>query len=370
MPRVHAVKPWLKDRWTDPVAWTDALQLVKTVIAAVAAWVVAVHVFSLPQAFLAPWAALLVVHSTVYRTFHEGLQQVGATVVGVTLAWAVGNFLGLDWIALSALMLVALLIGKVAALRLDGTDIAATAVIVLTIGYSDDGHLLVLRFLDTAVGIGVGLLVNLVVWPPLRDYSAARAIDDVSEQVGTLLWDMAVQLRDRCGKEATEEWVDRTRYIDEDIDVAWGLLRQASESGRFNPRRGAAAVRKTEQFDDLLHRMEQAVADIRSMSRTLGHSIAELQQWDDTFRDRWFDLLEEAAGAIAEPDSHRVAGVRLALADLADELSTDDLSARHWPEYGALIVNLRNIVTAMDRVAQSNPATSAAVAGPPRAFRE
>ena len=36
----------------------------------------------LPQSFLAPWAALLVVHSTVYRTFAQGARQVGAAVVG------------------------------------------------------------------------------------------------------------------------------------------------------------------------------------------------------------------------------------------------------------------------------------------------
>ena len=32
------------------------------------------QIFDLPQAFLAPWAALLVVHATVYRTFSRGLQ--------------------------------------------------------------------------------------------------------------------------------------------------------------------------------------------------------------------------------------------------------------------------------------------------------
>ena len=47
----------------DPVRWTEWLQLVKTVVAAVIAWLLAAHVFGLPQAFLAPWAALLVVHA-------------------------------------------------------------------------------------------------------------------------------------------------------------------------------------------------------------------------------------------------------------------------------------------------------------------
>jgi uncharacterized membrane protein YgaE (UPF0421/DUF939 family) len=361
---------WFKDRWNDPVAWTDLLQLVKTVIAVVVAWVVAVHVFDLPQAFLAPWSALLVVHSTVYRTFHEGVEQVGATIVGVGLAWLVGNTFGLDYIALSVLVLVALVIGRIASLRLDGTDVASTAVIVLTIGYTDDQQLLLLRFLDTAIGIAVGLLVNLVVWPPLRDYSAARAIDRVSEGVGALLHDMAACLRDECTEEDAEEWVDRTRDIDDDLNTAWALVRQASESGRFNPRRGAREVQKTDQFGDLLNRMEQAVADIRSMARTLGHSVTALQQWDDTFRRQWVHQLEEAAGAIEEADSQRIAGVRLALHDLAQTLSDEDLPARHWPEYGGLILNLRNIVTSMDRVTATNPATAIAVSGPPRILRK
>ena len=47
--------------------------------------------------------------------------------------------------------------------------------------------------------------------------------------------------------------------------------------------------------------------------------------------------------------------MRADLTRLAEDLSTEDLSGRHWPEYGALIMNLRNVVTSMDRVAEQNP---------------
>jgi hypothetical protein len=40
----------------DPVLWTDASQLAKTVAAAVIAWVLANHAFGIAQPFLAPWA--------------------------------------------------------------------------------------------------------------------------------------------------------------------------------------------------------------------------------------------------------------------------------------------------------------------------
>ena len=77
------------DRIGDPIWWNDVLQLAKTVLAAVAAWVIAASVLDLPQPFLAPWSALLVVHATVYRTFSKGMQQVAATVVAVLLATVV-----------------------------------------------------------------------------------------------------------------------------------------------------------------------------------------------------------------------------------------------------------------------------------------
>ena len=61
--------PLMRDKVRDPVFWHGVTQLVKTVVAAVVAWVIAASTLDLPQPFLAPWAALLVVHATVYRTF-------------------------------------------------------------------------------------------------------------------------------------------------------------------------------------------------------------------------------------------------------------------------------------------------------------
>ena len=357
MGRTGRLRGWMRDKWHDPVAWTETIQLVKTAIATVLAWVIAVHVFALPAAFLAPWSALLVVNATVYRTFSRGLQQVAATVAGVLLAWVVGNTLGLDPLALTVLMLVGLTIGNIAWLREESTTVAATALIVVTTGFATNGEVLVARLLDTAIGIIVGLAVNMLVWPPLRDYSAAKAIDNLNGDVGVLLRDIAGALRDGCQEDTVADWVDRTRDLDRDIDAAWGRLRQAWESGRFNPRKEAREVRTPGEWRDLLHRIEQTVAEIRSMARTLGHSISNVNLWEPEFKEPWLDLLDGAGEAMANPSSKQLVDVRRRLSRLAGDLSTDRLSALHWPEYGALIVNLRNIVTSMDRVTASNPVT-------------
>ena len=342
-------------RLRDPVAWTSAVQLAKTVIAAVVAWLLATQAFGLPQPFLAPWSALLVVHATVYRTFSRGLRQVSGAVVGVVLAWALGTYVGLTPWSVSILLVIGLVIGSLRWFREESTAVAATGLIVLTTGFATHDIVLLSRLFDTGIGIGVGLVVNMVVWAPLGDYSAARAIDAVDDEVGRLLQDIAAGLDEAVDQEQIEEWLRRTVALDEQIDESWRLLRHAHESSRLNPRRAAASVRATPVFESILGDNEQAVAETRSMVRTLGHSITDVVAWDEEFRVGWVGLLREAGDAICVPDSARVAAVRGNLTTLSHELGELDLSSTHWPEYGALIMNLRNVVTCMDRVAEQNP---------------
>ncbi len=224
--------PALRDRLRDPVLWTDVSQIVKTVGAAVIAWVLALEVFGLAQPFLAPWAALLTVHATVYRTFARGFQQVGAAVLGVLLAFAAGSVFGVSAASLGAMLLIAMLAGSTRALRAESTTAAATALVVLLTGYSDDSGALVARLLDTLIGIVVGLAVNLAVWPPLYDRSAARRVDVIDDRLGVLLTEMARALRDDGDEPDADAWVERTRDLDHDIDTAWACCaRRARAAG-------------------------------------------------------------------------------------------------------------------------------------------
>ncbi|MGH3368986.1 MAG: hypothetical protein ACRDPR_03205, partial [Nocardioidaceae bacterium] len=229
------------------------------------------------------------------------------------------------------------------------------ALIVLTTGFSDSDQVLLGRLYDTAIGVVVGLVVNAVVWPPLRDLTAARAIESVGIKVGELLCEISRELKEGCGQERTEDWIDRSQHLDERVDEAWARVRQARESGRLNPRKDSALVRTPGAFGDLLERTEQSLAEIRSMARTLGHSFDDTNEWDGEFRERWTALLHEVGWAISNPDSRRLGEVRTKLGALAQDYSTERLSGLHWPEYGGLILNLRNIATSMDQVAASDP---------------
>ena len=346
-----------QERLRDPVFWTDAIQLVKTVAAAVVAWYLATSVFGLSQSFLAPWAALLVVHATVYRTFSQGAVQVGAAVLGVLAAWAVGNLMGVDVWSVAVVLVVGLAIGALPWFEGQTTTIAATALIVITTGSANNDFMLLSRLADTGVGIAVGLVVNAAVWPPLRRRTAVAAMDALDDDIGRLLVEMAEELKKGVSETAVDAWVQRTRDLDDAIDHAWSLVRQASESARMNPRRAAGELKDPRQWIDLLRRSDQAVAEIRSMARTHSHALADHQTWQPDFRDALVTVMHAGGTALMQADREGIEDCRRSLAGLVDMVAEHDPISHLWPVYGGILINLRNIFEAMGPVADANPMT-------------
>jgi uncharacterized membrane protein YccC len=338
------------EKWRNPVFWSDVTQLAKTVLAGVVAWVIASEVLGLSQSFLAPWAALLVVHSTIYRTFAQGARQVGAAIVGVVLAWAVGNAFGVDTAAVAVVLLVGMLVGAASWFRGEATTVAATAIIVLTTGTAGHSVALVERLADTGIGIAVGLVVNVAVWPPLRRRTTIAAMDALDDRLGELLVDVADGLADGYGDEDVEEWLDRVRTIEHELDHTWALLRQAVESARLNPRRSAAGLRDPREWRALLERIEQALADTRSTIRTLGRRPDLVGTWQPGFRDGYLAALRAAGQAAAGADPDSLRRCREELDELVIRVDEEEATPL-WPVYGGLLVNLRNILGAGELLA-------------------
>lgn len=371
-----AGRPW-RERVRDPIVWADATQLLKTLVAAVAAWVIATRVFHLEQSFLAPWSALLVVNTTVYRTLSQGVRQVAATVVGVLIASGAGQLLGLDLLSVAVAMALGLAVGSLAWLEGEETTVAAIALVVLATGFSSDDSMLLERLYDTGIGIVVGILTNLLVWPPLLRRGAISAMNAIDDAVGTLLVEIADGIAAGPTQEVAQGWVQRTRELDDDLDAAWALVRSARESARLNPRRPARDWRDPADWHALLTRLEQAVAESRSMARTLDLSIGAGRRWDDDFRDAFVRVLRRSGSAIEEADPEPLREAHAELDDLVRRLTAGELDPRLWPEYGGVLTNLRNVLDAMDEVARANPLGQPALplrrprraSGPPRGQR-
>ena len=149
------------------------------------------------------------------------------------------------------------------------------------------------------------------------------------------------------------DWVDRTREIDDDLDRAWSLVRQAQESAWMNPRRTAGPVRDPQAWP-LLTRLEQANAELRSMTRTLGHGLTSPMRGTRTSATRSSRSGRRGACCRARRpgrDRARPGSDRRPGGDVARTPTPPVL----WSEYGGLITNLRNIVAALVEVAAHNP---------------
>ena len=189
----------------DPVFWTDVLQVVKTVVAAVIA--LGARDPGLRTCRSRSWRRGRRCWSctpTVYRTFSQGARQVGRGGRSASLvAWAVGNLLGLGSDRGRRRAAGRLRGRALPWLSGQGTAVAATAVVVLTTGFADNDNMLVHAPRGHRRSASLtGLLVNLAGLAA----AAARgprspAMDALDDRIGELLGDMGDGLAAGCTRD-------------------------------------------------------------------------------------------------------------------------------------------------------------------------
>ncbi|WP_268892627.1 FUSC family protein [Nocardioides sp. AX2bis] len=327
------------------------LQVVKSTVATVAAWLLATAVLDLEQPFLAPWAALLTVHATVRTSVWRGGQTVAATFLGIIVSFLAVVALGGGVASLGAAVLVGLLLARLTAIRAEGVTVATTALFVLTSGTGEESVLLLHRFADTLLGVAVGVAVNLLVVPPLDDRLTERQLDQVDRRLGDLLRRIADDLSLPASDEHAQAWIAETRAIDADLDRGEELLRHSRESQRYNMRRRrSSSAGNLDRDESVMHRLEEGVAQARAIARTISDSVAEADEWDPRFREPWLALLREVGQRMADPYAG-MADLLPRIDDLVRDLSHEDLPGLLWTVYGDLLVSLRTIVRIVDDVA-------------------
>lgn len=363
----------LWSRWWEalrrPEVVTDLLQILKCVLAATAAWWFATAVLRSEMPFLAPWTALLTVHATVYRSFSRGFQSTVSSGLGVLLSYLIGAFLGVELWTFALALLVGLVASRLWWIRDEGVAIATTAIFVLGSGFGEQAPLLVERLIEVGVGVVFGVVVNVLVIPPLRDTQAARYVDRINLLMGELLEDMAEEFERSWDVERAEDWARRIAEMQEMVTSAWQSVRFARESSWGNPRvHGMAALRARRRgeaqqradYGEILERVDEGISHLENLTRTLREANYAEGEWDEKFRERWSMVMRDAGAAIADPDAD-VEPVHDRLSELAADMAGDDrMPATTWPTYGALIRSMQHIAVVVDDVASAREARETA----------
>lgn len=341
------------ERLKAPEALADLLLTAKAVVAATTAWALAVGVLGSEVAFMAPWTALLTVHATVHRSLSRGAQTTVSSAVGMALAFVIIQFLGVNIWTFALALIIGLLGARLSWIRDEGVAIATTAIFIFT----SQEPMFFDRTMELLLGVVVGIIVNLLVVPPLRDRQAARYVDSINRRMGDVLKDMSEELAESWDTDRADAWKDETDSMSEELNSAWQTVKLARESERQNPR--SIRLRRKHQdpdevsYEEILGRVDEGISHLRNLTRTLRDAPYDVGSWDEQFRERWVAVVRDAGVAIADP-KQEVEPLLDRLSHLSSDMSTaENLPHIQWPTYGALISSLRHILAIVDDVASA-----------------
>ncbi|SMX75063.1 hypothetical protein BAURA86_00579 [Brevibacterium aurantiacum] len=294
------------------------------------------------------------------------------STIGVGLSFLIGNFLGVSLWTFAFALFVGLAGARMSWIRDEGVAIATTAIFILGSGFESQQPMLLERIGELTLGVVVGLAVNLLIIPPLRDQQASRYVDSINRRMGGVLVNMGEELSTSWDTDKADEWFRETNSMTEELDTAWQSVRFARESQRMNPRTrlrassSSSGTRVTRagadtsrvSYENILGRVDEGVSHLRNLTRTLRETSYVEGEWDSQFRRQWSDVVRDAGYAIADPDAD-VEPIGERLDRLSSGLAHEGLPRESWPLYGSLITSMRHIAVIVDDVASDRSAREA-----------
>lgn len=331
---------------------TDFLQILKAVIATTGAWWICVTFLDSQMPFLAPWVALMTIQATVANSVAQGAQTMIASFIGVLMSFAIGVYLEVNIWTYALAIFVGMLGSRIPGLRRDGISIATSAIFLLSTGFTEDTPALIDRVIEIGIGVVIGIGVNMLVLPPLRDRQAARTVDELNRRMGEIMGQMSEEFADSWSTGRARAWSEDISQMRTDLDRTWRTVQFARDSRRRNPRwllhRGAGGG-----YENVLSRLDEGIAHLRNLSRTLETASYSESAWDTNFREQWAAVLRDTARRIVQPDADVEPTVDR-LDGLARDMATEgELPETQWPIYGSLITSLRNIALLIEDVASA-----------------
>ncbi|WP_333777967.1 FUSC family protein [Streptomyces sp. IBSBF 3136] len=271
-----AVVTALRRAWAEPGRERDlAVQALKAALAAWVAWAVSGWWLHAPVAFVAPWVAVVLVESTVYRSIARGLQQLAAIAVGTVAATAVGLLLHDTMAAMALVMPVVMLLGHWRRLGSQGIYAATGALFVLTNGpvaLTTSAA----RLGEGLFGAVVGIAVNALIRPPVYLRDTRAVLRDATDEAHDILRTVADGLTEgRWDAEEAGAWHERALRLRRLVEQAYSSLERSRESLRVNLRHRSRAASAGQGYDDAVVVLDYASVHTTGVTRTVLEATAE-----------------------------------------------------------------------------------------------
>ena len=266
--------------------------------AAVAAFAVAELFFPGGRSVLAPLSALLVVQVTLFSTLTAGVRRIAAVVTGVVVAVLFSEWAALSWWSLAIIVAGAIIVGQLLRLR---EHLPISAMLVLAVGGAEARA--EARILETLIGAAVGVLYNLLLPGPVQSRTAGEAVEQMAQQMATLLRRMADELDDAITADRADDWLEEARALSRRVTRFEHILLEAEESRRLNVR-ALGTPDPGPALRSGLDALEHCTVVLRSLCRSLrdrARSAAQEEEeaYPPEVREVLAVLLHDLAEAVA-----------------------------------------------------------------------
>ncbi|MGC5012046.1 FUSC family protein [Streptosporangium sp. DT93] len=349
-------------------------QIAKATLAAVLAWFLADRLLPRETVWIAPATAVIMVHATVYQTLTNGVRRVCAVAAGVILAGSVGYLIGLTALGLLLVVPPALVAARWHRMGRHGTDVATTAVLMLSFGAASQERYLLAYVVATGVGAVSGGLINAVVWPPLYYRRPHEAVRRLSGEAATLLENVAAGMREGCDLSGLPDWQRQATRLDKHLARAASAIADGAESRRYNLR--GARIPEADDHQRLLSAMSEIGVHLHAVVRALAHTAQRGRPHEDgpsligeEFGRDYAELLDLLAGALRarmrmtdEPARlSAMISVALERADAIQEQMTEEVRTgsldrpRGWAVTGSLLTDAERILTNLKALHADSP---------------
>ncbi|MGW0778486.1 FUSC family protein [Streptomyces sp. NPDC002835] len=220
---------------TGPGAERDlVVQSLKAAGAAILAWALVGWWWKAPMALMAPWTAVVLVQSTVYRSLRAGAQQMTLIGLGTLLAAGAATLTGNSMAAMALALPPAVLLGNYSRFGDQGIYAPTTAIFVLAYS-SFTTTAIAHRLFEAFVGAVIGIAVNALVLPPVHLRDVQENLDRLGRDSAKLLRTVADDVEDGYDRTSAGQWHEGAQRLCgavRGLDSARGWTR---ESYRFNP---------------------------------------------------------------------------------------------------------------------------------------
>jgi uncharacterized membrane protein YccC len=327
------------------------LQVAKSAVATVAAWLIAGALIPGPPPVFAAIAALLVVQPSLNQSLTKAIERSIGVITGVVIASILGIAFGsATWVILLATVVALLIAWALKMTAGTANQVAISALLVLALGTATPMYA-VDRVLETLIGAVIGILVNLALVPPVSVAPAREAVTGLGDELANSLERLARALETRQSPADLTELLVEARLMKPMRDAADRAIEVGTESLSLNPR-GRRHREDLAATEALLERTGPIV------TQTIGMTRAFCDHYDPTIAD------EPAVQAIAEQLRRAAHDMRLEVrrTDAAPDatvpfgqeppaltapLMIHAPSQEHWVLIGSLLEDLRRIHEAL-----------------------